>query len=328
MKNNNNNEGITILGAGAIGCYLAGCFYAEGIPVRMLGRHWFQNEIARYGMTIVHHDGQRQSFAMNRLDYQTDTSCLSGSKLIIVCVKNTDLYTAIQQIQTYAPDATVISLLNGLSSVEILRKELSQAQVIGGSVAYGVNYLGEGEFKKTTEGCLHLEASTTLKLWLPSLDRAFGKSRLHDDIQAVLWTKLLLNLNNSINALSGLPLKDQMRHRKYRKQWADCIREGLNVMEGYGIQPVDIGTRIPLEKMPYVLELPNLLFRLIAARSLRIDARARMSMWSDIKRGKVTEVDELNGKVVMLAEQLGMEAVTNQKIYDQIKGLESQKKAE
>ncbi len=327
MKNNN-NEGITILGAGAIGCYLAGCFYSENISVRMLGRHWFHNELARYGMTIVHHDGRRQSFAMNLLDYQTDASMLSGSNLIIVCVKNTDLPEAIQQIKSYAPRATVISFLNGLESVDTLKKELPEADIVGGSVAYGVNYLGRGEFKKTTEGCLHLEASTSLKPWLSVLDKALGKSRLHDDIQAVLWTKLLLNLNNSINAISNLPLREQMRYRKYRKLWADCIREGLDVMSGFGIQPVDIGTRIPLEKMPYILDLPDILFRIVASGFLKIDARAHMSMWVDIQRGKTTEVDELNGKVIRFAEQLGMKAITNQKIYDQIKGLESLEKAE
>ena len=328
MENNNNNEGIVILGSGTIGCYLAGCFYSQDIPVRMLGRHWFQNELARYGMTIVHHDGMRQSFSMKQLDYQTDPACLSNARMIIVCVKNTDLSDAIDQIKEYAPEATVISLLNGIDSTELLKTALPDAEIISGSVAYGVNYLGEGIFKKTTEGELHLQACGALKPWLKLLDRALGKSRLHDDMQAVLWTKLLLNLNNSVNVISGLPLREQMRYRKYRKLWADCIREGLEVMSGFDIQPVDIGTRISLKKMPYVLKLPDLLFKIAAYKSLKIDAQARMSMWADISRGKQTEIDNLNGSVVRYAEQLGMKAVTNRKVYDQIKALEARKKAE
>ncbi|WP_062268499.1 2-dehydropantoate 2-reductase [Endozoicomonas arenosclerae] len=315
-------EGITILGAGCIGCYLAGQFMAESIPVRMLGRARFANELSQHGLTTVQPDGRRHSFSSDVIDFHTEPEALTGSQLILLSVKYSGLEEAAKQIQQYAPEATVISLLNGLSSTELLKRYLRPEQIIGGSVVYGVTYLEQGIFKKTSEGTLHLEAHDALKPWLPALDQALGKSRLHDDIMAAQWSKLLLNLNNSINAMSGVPLKEQLKQRHYRKLWAECMNEGLAVMKKSGVQPVNIGTAIALENMPFVLKLPDFLFKVVAAKALKIDDRARMSMWADLQRGRETEVEELNGEVLKYAHKLGIKAITNQKVYDEIKRLE------
>ncbi|MGI9281013.1 MAG: 2-dehydropantoate 2-reductase [Endozoicomonas sp.] len=316
------SEGITILGAGCIGCYLAGLFMAESIPVRMIGRQWFADELSQYGLTAVNTDGRHQSFSSDIIDFHTEPEALEGSRLILLCVKHSGLEEAAAQIREYAPQATVISLLNGLNSTESLKRYLQPELVVAGFVAYGVTYLQQGVFKKTSEGCLHLEAHEALKPWLPTLDQALEKSRLHDDILAAQWSKLLLNLNNSINAMSGVPLKEQLKQRRYRKLWADCMNEGLSVMKKSGLSPVNIGTAIALEKMPFVLKLPDFLFKIVAARALKIDDRARMSMWADLQRGRETEVDALNGEVLRYAHKLGMKAVSNQRVYDEIKRLE------
>ena len=78
---------IAILGAGCIGCHLAGLLMAEGEPVRMIGRSWFQEELSRHGLTVVQPDGKRHAFAPQRLDYHTDVSALEGTELVLLCVK-------------------------------------------------------------------------------------------------------------------------------------------------------------------------------------------------------------------------------------------------
>ncbi len=49
--------------------------------------------------------------------------------------------------------------------------------------------------------------------------------------------KLLMNLNNAINALSGLPLRDQLGQRAYRRCLALCQREALAAYRASGITP-------------------------------------------------------------------------------------------
>ena len=41
------------------------------------------------------------------------------------------------------------------------------------------------------------------------------------------WGKLLVNLNNALNALAGLPLRQQLAQRTWRRLFADQIAEGL-----------------------------------------------------------------------------------------------------
>jgi 2-dehydropantoate 2-reductase len=64
--------------------------------------------------------------------------------------------------------------------------------------------------------------------------------------------------------------------------------------------------------MPAVLRLPTWAFRRVAARSLKIDDRARSSMADDVARGRPTEIDALCGEVVRLARAAGLPAPCNQ----------------
>jgi 2-dehydropantoate 2-reductase len=63
-----------------------------------------------------------------------------------------------------------------------------------------------------------------------------------------------------------------------------------------------------------VLRLPTPLFRVLAARMLSIDAKARSSMADDLAHGRPTEVDALCGEVVRMARGLGMDAPINARI--------------
>jgi len=126
----------------------------------------------------------------------------------------------------------------------------------------------------------------------------------------VQWAKLLLNLNNPVNALSGLPLRAQLLDRDHRRVLAALQREALAALAAAGIQPAQI-TALPAQRLPAVLSLPNWLFRRVAARMLKIDDQARSSMADDLAMGRRTEIDALCGEVVRLARAHGREAPLN-----------------
>ncbi|MFC8723160.1 ketopantoate reductase C-terminal domain-containing protein, partial [Kitasatospora sp. NPDC057198] len=74
--------------------------------------------------------------------------------------------------------------------------------------------------------------------------------------------------------------------------------------------------------MPSVLGLPDAAFRRVAAASLRVDARARSSMWEDLQRGRPTEVGELQGEVVALAERHRLPAPVNRRLLELVRAAE------
>ncbi len=87
-----------------------------------------------------------------------------------------------------------------------------------------------------------------------------------------------MNLNNAPNALSNLPLAEQLADRKWRQLVADQMSEALNIMTAHGIERAKIqGVKPAL--LPWILRLPNFLFRVVARKMLAIDPRARSSMW-------------------------------------------------
>ncbi len=130
------------------------------------------------------------------------------------------------------------------------------------------------------------------------------------DMRALQWGKLLLNLNNPVNALSGLALRAQLLQRGYRRCLAALQQEALDVLAAAGLVPARL-TPLPPRGLPGLLRLPTPLFRLLAARMLKIDAQARSSMADDLALGRVTEIDALCGEVLRLAAQLGRSAPLN-----------------
>ena len=131
-----------------------------------------------------------------------------------------------------------------------------------------------------------------------------------------------LNLNNAINALAGLPLVEQLGQRSYRQVLAACQTELLQALNKANIKPVRL-TPLPAWLIPWVLRLPNWLFKLIARRMLAIDPLARSSMWDDLERKRETEIDFLNQQVVDLAHSVGLKAPVNQDVVLLVKEAEA-----
>src|SRR5262249_7601108 len=131
-----------------------------------------------------------------------------------------------------------------------------------------------------------------------------------------------MNLNNAVNALSGLPLRTQLAQRPYRLCLAMCHREALAAYRAAGIRPARLGPA-PAWLTSYVLRLPDALFRRVAASTLRIDAHARSSMWEDLQRGRPTEIDTWQGEIVALAARHGLPSPANARLVALVKEAEA-----
>src|SRR5690606_32298102 len=125
---------------------------------------------------------------------------------------------------------------------------------------------------------------------------------LRRDIEAVMAGKLLLNLNNGICAATGLGVADSLADADARWCFSRCIREALSVMRRAGITPARVAP-LPASWIAWALLLPDALVMPIARRMVGVLPSARSSTLQDLDRGRPTEIDELNGTVVWLAER-------------------------
>lgn len=318
---------ICIYGAGSIGCYLGGRLVAAGYDIDFIVRPRVQQELQTYGLTVSDYTGFKQTISVNQLQISIDPNTAAHADIVLVCVKSASTEQVALELKDILKKKTIIiSFQNGLSNVGILKRILTDHTILEGMVPFNVAALGNGRFHQGTDGALYVKSHEQLVELVRAFKKAKLEIQLERDMQAVQWAKLLLNLNNSINALSQLPLKQQLSIREYRQCLALAQLETLNLLKIAKIKPAKL-TPIPAKFIPKILELPNPIFKIISKKMLAIDPLARSSVADDLMAGRKTEIDWINGEVVNLASQLNLTAPINQKLIELVKQAESQSKA-
>jgi 2-dehydropantoate 2-reductase len=314
---------ICIYGAGAIGCYLGGRLAAGGAEVGFVGRPGIGTELQTRGLTLTHYDGGEWRVPPEAVAFSTGPGAVADADLILVTVKSGATEQAAAELAcVIGPDTVVTSFQNGIGNAEILRAALPGRTVLAGMVPFNVVRRGPGAFHQASEGEPEVEASAALAPYLADFSRAGFALHQHSDMLPVQWAKLLLNLNNAVNALSGLPLQQELAQRDYRRCLALAQAEALALLKQVGIAPARL-TPLPAPWIPILLRLPDALFARLARKMLAIDPLARSSMADDLAAGRRTEIDWINGEVVRLAQRLGRRAPVNARLVSLVKAAET-----
>jgi 2-dehydropantoate 2-reductase len=312
---------IGVAGAGSIGCFVGGMLALAGRRVTLLARPRVIQEIEANGLRLTSFEGLEQDIASNALTLSGDPQTFGDLGVVLVTVKSPDTAEIADVIARHAPaDAVIVSLQNGVSNAAVLRERLPGRRVLAGMVPFNVIAPGPGRFHRATSGDIVIEqdaAGTADRLSVPGL-----KMRATDNIAGVQWGKLLLNLNNALNALADLPLRQQLAQRSWRILFADQMAEGLAAIAAESIKPVS-STPIPPGWMPHLLRLPDPLFAMLLGGAMKIDSGARSSMWEDLQRGRRTEIDYLQGVITGIADRHGLKAPLSRRIVALIKSAEA-----
>src|ERR1700744_1963743 len=312
---------IGVAGAGSIGCFFRGMLAAPRRQVGPLARPRGIGEIKASGLRLTGFEGFDRTIAASDLTLSEDPAILADVGTVLVTVKSADTAEIAEILARHAPDdAVVVSLQNGIGNAGVLRERLPGRRVLAAMVPFNVVAPGEGRFHRATSGDIMVEqddAATADRLSVPGL-----KMRATGNIEGVQWGKLLVNLNNALNALSGLPLRRQLADRQWRRLLADQVAEGLAAIKAVGIAPVS-PTPVPSGWTPSLLRLPDPIFQMLLGRTMKIDPEARSSMSEDLQRGRRTEIDYLQGVVVEIAGRHGLEVPLSRRIVALIKGAEA-----
>ena len=315
---------IGIAGAGSIGCFVGGMLAAGGRRAALLARPRVIAEIEAHGLRPTSFEGFDRTIARDRFALSENPSVFADAGMVLVTVKSADTAAMADIVARHAPsDVVVVSLQNGVGNAAVLRDRLPGRRVLGGMVPFNVMALGQGRFHRATSGDIVIERDEgrlAEQLSVPGL-----RMRPTDNIDGVQWGKLLLNLNNALNALADLPLRRQLSSRPWRRLFADQLAEGLAAIRAEGIRPV-APTPIPAAWMPPLLRLPDPIFEALLGRTMKIDPEARSSMWEDLKQGRRTEIDYLQGVITAIAERRGLQAPLSRRIVELIRRAEREAK--
>ena len=346
---------VIIAGAGAIGNYLGIQLYKAGVRITFLGSSRIATAVKRNGLIFEYPDDRFERYIAGQLAFTSEASCVADADLVIVTVKSLVTETLIAQIRPHLSSATtLLTLQNGISNAATLKQAFPKNTVLAGMVTFNViekiwgaaehslntvipahagiqksvntldpRFRGDDKtemnapiFRLTTHGEIYLEKHTPSLL--PLFEQARCAAKELDNIDGMLWSKLLLNLINPLNALSGKPLKENLQDHTFRLQWAACMREGLAVLKAAGIKPSKV-TPLPPHLLPFMVSLPNWIYLFLAKNMTDMDPTAKSSMAQDMEKGKPTEIDYLSGEIIRLGKKVGVPTPENEKVYQQIK---------
>lgn len=306
--------GVLVMGAGSVGCFIGGLTHLAGVPVHFVGRPRVLAGLRKQGLRLTDQDGLDRRIPPLQLRLHEAPPAGLKPDLALLCVKSGATAEAATALALTLPEGTtVLSLQNGIGNAAEARAVAPQLRWHAGMVPFNIAELSPGHYHRGTAGALAAQGNATdlaLAAWQAALAGVGMALKLHADLAPVQWGKLLLNLNNPVNALSGRPLRDELLERGYRRVLAALQEEALDLL-GAAHRPVAQLTPLPPRRLLMLLRLPTPLFRLAAARMLRIDAKARSSMADDLMQGRTTEIDALCGEVVRLAQRLHRSAPLN-----------------
>jgi len=300
---------VAVVGAGAVGCWYGGMLARAGILVKMIGRPRHVEAMERDGLRL-------QSAAFDEhvpVRASTDVADVAGVHLVLVCVKSTDTDAIAAELAPHvARGACVLSLQNGVDNAPRLARALGRpaapAVVYVASEMAGpghVRHMGRGELVIPAD----IGAADGVALSSADIVTLFGRAgvavELSGDVVGALWSKLVLNCAyNAMSAITDLPYGRLVQQAGVTHVMCDIVLECLAVATACGVAPAGD-----------VFEAVERIARTMPGQF--------SSTAQDLHRGKLSEIDHLNGFVAREGERLGVPTPVNRTLWSLVKAIES-----
>jgi len=288
---------IFVLGAGAIGSSY-GALFSRKNDVTLIGRKTHVEAINTKGLEISG-DIQERFFVRA----ETGIKEVPSDTLILLTTKAYDSAKALTEIKNLLKNDTVILILqNGLGNEKLVKRILGEKiQVLRGLVTIGAEFSEPGKIT-FWKGDTILEQAETSKRIADLFNESGLKTRISNDFEKELWNKLVVNC--VVNPLTAI-----LRVRD-NEIVVDALKE---VRHGIINECVKVGKTEGIVFEPDLEESTD-------RRILQYTNFS--SMCQDLMKGKKTEIDFLNEKIVELGRKHRISTPINETLVSLVKSLE------
>ncbi|WP_198085137.1 ketopantoate reductase family protein [Variovorax sp. E3] len=293
---------VAVMGAGAVGCYYGAMLARAGHEVVLIGRPSHVEAVNANGLRL-----ETRAFDEHvRMAASTEPDAVRGADLVLFCVKSTDSEAAAAQIRPHlSPDALVLTLQNGVDNDTRVRAVLPPSNEVAAAVVYvATGMSGPGHVKHNGRGELVIAPSRRSEEVARHLAAAGVPTQISDNVRGSLWAKLILNCAyNALSAITQLPYGVLVQGTGVTDVIRDVVAECLAVAKAEGVEVVgdtEAALRAIAQTMPAQYS----------------------STAQDLARGKLSEIDHLNGLVVRRGEALGVPTPANRVLFVLVKLLE------
>jgi 2-dehydropantoate 2-reductase len=292
---------VGIMAAGAVGGYFGGLMAAVGHDVAFIARGPHRDAIRQDGLTIESTLGD-----LHLKDVNTDDPKQVGPvDVVLFAVKLWDTETVGQQTRPLiGPNTRVITLQNGVDSVERLAPILGDDATIGGATYVVTTIAKPGVIRHTGTTakvhCGHLDRrpDAVLASYVELMKAATIDITLTDQMLLEIWKKfVVLSGTSGITASTRQPLGVIRDDQHMRAFFFGLMHETMAVGRAAGVE--------------FPPDFPAELDRLVAA----FPPMMRASMANDLEAGNRLELDWLAGKVVALGRKYGIPTPAQEAVY-------------
>ncbi|MEO5577030.1 MAG: 2-dehydropantoate 2-reductase [Gaiellaceae bacterium] len=300
-------ERVCVVGAGAIGSLYAAhlCRVADVWVLTRRAEH--AHALEQDGLEV----SGRAEFT-GRVHATDDPAALPDPDAVIMATKATGLDEAATALEGLFPNATVVTVQNGLGAEQIVRRHGDWPLVSGVTFMSGtrhddthVEYILDTE---TWLGPYNGIAYERVEELAALIERSGLKAQAFPDLKPAQWSKLIFNATvNAVAALTGLPHDS---HFAAEDDPADLghlvhalVEEGKAVAAAVGIE---------LHEDPWEMNV----------HATQRGSAHYPSMLEDVEARRPTEIDLITGSLVGEADRLGVDVPLHRAMYQLIKAKE------
>jgi 2-dehydropantoate 2-reductase len=297
---------IVIVGAGAMGCLFGAQLHQAGVEVWLLEKNDASvGAIIRHGIMLENSAG---THVVSGIHSTRDAALTGHADYVIFFVKAFDTdNAAVSALPCIGRRTVIVTLQNGIGNVEILSEHFPSQPVLAGTTAHGATLLGPGHVRHAGSGETAISAFGPQKyacgMELRDVFEEAGiRTRIADDMQTLLWGKLLVNIGiNPLAAILGISNGRILEIEQVRRVMHAAVHEGVAVAAAKAI------CFTPDEQVARV-------------ETVCRDTQSNVcSMLQDLRAGRRTEIDYMNGAVVREARALRVPVPVNAMLTDLVK---------
>ena len=292
---------IAIYGAGSLGTILGAYISKAGVNIELINRNKTHIEaLQTNGAQVtgtVQFTQPVKAYTPNEMSGQYD--------IIFLMTKQQHNAEVVTMLKDYlAPDGVLVTFQNGLPEMQIA-EILGEKRVLGCTVAWGATLQSPGVCELTSEpdalsfslGSISKERSKHFDK-VKELLQLMGTVDIEENFLGTRWSKLLINASFSgMSAVLGCTFGEAAAPRQSRRIVQALIKECIDVCQTGGIRIEPVQGKDIVKLLNYTNPIKKALSYFIIPIAIRKHAKLKASMLQDIEKGKLTEVDAINGAV-------------------------------
>jgi 2-dehydropantoate 2-reductase len=228
-----------------------------------------------------------------------------------------------------APDGVLVTFQNGLPEMQIA-EILGEERVLGCTVAWGATLQSPGVCELTSEpdalsyslGAISAKRSKHFNQ-VKELLELMGKVDVEENFIGTRWSKLLINAAFSgMSAVLGCTFGEAAGPKESRRIVQALIKECIDVCKKGGIRIEPVQGKDIVKLLNYTNALKRAFSFFIIPIAIRKHAKLKASMLQDLEKGKLTEVDAINGAVSDYGRRVGCPTPMNDMVVEIIHRIE------